>query len=315
MSVVFVKVLEIFAILAIGYIANKKRILPDEASPYLVSLLLTVTSPCLILTSTASKKLTEDTFVETIYVLVFTTLFFLLGALLARILMKWLKVGTEEDRGVLAVIICSVNSGFMGFPISLMIFGQEGFYYMVICNITLTFYLYSLGCLQMGSNQKEKPRLWDRIRPMCNLCILSAVIGVFLLFTGIRLPEPVFECMEMIGSATIPLAMIVVGVLFGQSDIRGTLTDRNLLKTAFLAMVVWPALTFGIMYFVPIPVMPKVIIIFSSAFPSAAIVPALAQRQGKNAKLAAQGVSLTTLVSLVTIPVMAILLIGVYGMV
>ena len=68
------------------------------------------------------------------------------------------------------------------------------------------------------------------------------------------------------------------------------------------------------MYFIPMPTLPKAIVIFSSAFPSAAVVPALAQKQGKNSKLAAQAVSLTTLVSMVTIPVMAMLLMSVYNL-
>lgn len=313
MIVVFTKVLEIFAILAIGYGANKKGILPSQASPYLVNLLLVITSPCLIVTSIASKELTQDTFRETMYVFAANAVFFAVGALASMLLMKVLKIEPKEDRGVLSVLMCSVNSGFMGFPITLMIFGQEGLYYMVLCNIVLTFYLYSIAFVQIG-NSGGKRTFREAVKPMFNLCILSAIIGVFLLFTGIKIPDTLFELMEMVGDATIPLAMIIVGMLFADSDIKSMIRDRNLLKVTFFSMAVWPAVTFGVMYFIPMPAMPKAIVIFSSAFPSAAVVPALAQQQGKNAKLAAQGVSLTTLVSMITIPVMAIILISVYNL-
>lgn len=315
MIVVFTKVLEVFAILGVGYFANKKNILPSEANPYLVKLLLLITSPCLIFTSIASKELTEETFRETIQVFVGTTLFFAVGAVLALFLLKVMKIQPEEDRGVLSVLTCSVNSGFMGFPVTLMIFGQEAFYYMVLCNIVLTLYLYSIAFLQIGSSSdSDVISVWDRVKPMINPSMISAILGVAVLFAGIRMPEALMECMEIIGDATIPLAMIVVGVLFGESKIKDTFTDRNLLKVTFLSMVVWPVLTFAAFYFIPMATLPKAMMIFSAAFPSAAIVPALAQQQGKNAKLAAQGVTMTTLVSLITIPVMALILMGIFNL-
>ena len=314
MVVVFTKVLEIFALLGIGFVANRKGILPSSASPYLTNLLLVIATPCLIVTSIASKELTQDTIKETIFVMGANIVFFAVGAIAAMLLMRALNIEPKEDRGVLSVVVCSVNSGFMGFPIALMIFGQEGLYYMVICNMVLTFYLYSLAFIQIGSRDKGKRSFKEIVKPMMNLCMLSAILGAFLLFTGIKIPAPLFEVMELLGDATIPLSMILVGMLFGESDLKSTIKDKRLLKVTFLAMVVWPAVVFAIMFFVPAAPMPKAMFVFSVAFPSAAVVPALAQRQGMNAKLAAQGVTFTTLVSMITIPVMALLLMYVYGL-
>ena len=266
------------------------------------------------MTSIASQELTQDTIKETLFVMGANIVFFAVGAIAAMLLMRALNIEPKEDRGVLSVVVCSVNSGFMGFPIALMIFGQEGLYYMVICNMVLTFYLYSLAFIQIGSRDKGKRSFKEIVKPMMNLCMLSAILGAFLLFTGIKIPAPLFEVMELLGDATIPLSMILVGMLFGESDLKSTIKDKRLLKVTFLAMVVWPAVVFAIMFFVPAAPMPKAMFVFSVAFPSAAVVPALAQRQGMNAKLAAQGVTFTTLVSMITIPVMALLLMYVYGL-
>ena len=91
--------------------------------------------------------------------------FFAVGAIAAMLLMRALNIEPKEDRGVLSVVVCSVNSGFMGFPIALMIFGQEGLYYMVICNMVLTFYLYSLAFIQIGSRDKGKRSFKEIVKP------------------------------------------------------------------------------------------------------------------------------------------------------
>ena len=109
----------------------------------------------------------------------------------------------------------------------------------------------------------------------------------------------------MIGDMTTPLSMIVVGVELANSDIKMIVKSRNLRITAFFAMVMSPALTLLAVYWLPIDAMVKAILVFAAAFPSAVVTVAMAAQEKKNSILAAQGVALTCLVSLVTIPIWA----------
>lgn len=125
---VFFKVITIFCMVAIGFAANKKNVLPMEANSYLVNLLLVITSPCMIIGSMASETLTQSTFRLLLEILIGSAVFFCLAALVAFVLVKCLRCKDKEDEGVMMVIITSVNSGFMGFPVTKAIFGSTSFF-------------------------------------------------------------------------------------------------------------------------------------------------------------------------------------------
>ena len=151
--------------MAVGFVANRTGVLPREGNKFLTNLLIKVIAPCMIFSSITSKELTDDTFAATLYTLLGAALFSVCAAVLGWVLCKYLlRVSPLEDVGVYAFVFASLNSGFMGFPITLALFGQDILYFMVVHNITLTLYLYTLGpiILSMGS---QGPQKQERVRP------------------------------------------------------------------------------------------------------------------------------------------------------
>ena len=125
MELVFGKILSIFLIIGIGYVANKTDIMPMAANRYLVALLLRVTCPCMIIASITSNELREDTLSLSLQTLVGGIMFFAVSALLGWVLSaKVIKVEPAENVGVYTFAFGSINSGFIGFPITLAIFGS-----------------------------------------------------------------------------------------------------------------------------------------------------------------------------------------------
>ena len=131
MLTVFSKIIVIFAVVAVGYFCNKKGILPNESEGALVNLLILVACPCMILSSLATKTLEADTISKTLLVLLLSTVYFIVGPLLAFLYKGIFKNTPKEDIGVLMAIITSVNTGFMGFPITKSIFGDDIFFLIV----------------------------------------------------------------------------------------------------------------------------------------------------------------------------------------
>ena len=164
MGLIVEKIVSIFLIMAVGFVANRTGVLPREGNKFLTNLLIKVIAPCMIFSSITSKELTGDTFAATLYTLLGATLFSVCAAVLGWVLCKYLlRVSPLEDVGVYAFVFASLNSGFMGFPITLALFGQDILYFMVVHNITLTLYLYTLGpiILSMGSQGPQKKSAFD----------------------------------------------------------------------------------------------------------------------------------------------------------
>ena len=311
MSIILTKIAIIFSMAGVGFISNKIRILPDESNKYLIALLINITAPCMLLTSIAGKELTADTFDATLQVLIGTTIFFLVGMGLSYGIVKLLKI-PASDQGVYMSILTTVNTGFMGFPVTKAAFGNDALYFMVLSNIILNIFVYSLGILQINLGSGKFKGLAATLRPMLNPCSIAAVAGIIMLFAGLHIPPFLNELLVNIGDITIPLSMIVVGVQLGSSHLIQVIRNGKLFAIAVIALVIWPALTFLAVNWLPLQTMSKLILTYASAFPTAVVVVALSAQEGKNSRLAAEGVALTTLLSMATLPAATMLLSACY---
>lgn len=314
MNVIIEKIISIFLIGGVGFVANKMDILPNQANRYLVDLLMLITTPCLIITSLCDTVLTEDTLTQTLQTALCSITFFLAGCLLSYLFcVKILHIKAEEDAGVYMLAMTTVNNGFMGFPITYAIFGDEILFYMVIFQVTMLIYSYSIGMIQVNYGHQAKSGPGSLLKSLLTPCTISAIIGIFLLFTQIKLPTFLFDCLEEIGSSTVPLSMIVVGMQLGNSNLSTIVRNRKLIITAVVKMLAAPLLTFLAVNWLPLPVGIKIAMVFGATFPSAVLVVPIATMTGRNAVLAAEGVALTTTLSIFTLPACALLLSSYYG--
>ena len=315
MELIISNISSIFLIVAVGVVANKAGVLPMSASKYLSSLLLKVTCPCIVLSSVTSNTLSEDTLAITIQALVGSCLFFYIAGFIGHFLAKKVFRTHPDEPGMYAIAFGSANNGFIGFPITLALFGSSILYIMVIHNIAMqVFYLYSLGpmILNAGSG-KGRVNMDGLINSAKNPNTIAAVIGFIMLFAGLKFPAPMFDCFEMIGSATTPLSMLLVGMQLGECDFWEMLKNKTLLIMSVIKMAVIPVLTFAALFWLPVEPEVKVGLVFAASFPIAVAVVPVASEENKDALLLAEMVTITTLMSMVMIPLAASLLISIYG--
>lgn len=311
MLTVFLKIAAIFAMTAIGFIASKTGVLPAESKKYLSNLLLFITSPCMIIGSMTSQTLDAHTFELMIQIVAGSFIFFLAAMAVSFLIVKLMRCD-RDDAGVLMVIITAVNTGFMGFPVTKAIFGNTYFFLMVIQNIVLNIYLYSMMVYQMNYGFRKKEGIKGMLMPMLNMCTYALIIGMVLMLLKVQLPDILADFINSIGDATIPVSMIVVGVQLSESSIRKMLTNKRLITASLCNVILIPVLTFLAVNWLPLAPESKLILIFAAAFPCAVVSTAIALKENRNAALMAEGVAMTTLLSMGTLPVAAILLMQLY---
>ncbi len=314
MGIIFSKIAAIFLIMAAGLAINKTKIIPSEATPYFVTMLVWITTPCMIYSSITTRVYDESLLAVTIQMFLLSILFFILSSVMGYFLCKKVFRVPYEDLGVYTASFGGINNGFMGFPITQAIFGQNIFYYMVISNICLNIYIYS-ACpllLHIGDKNKKfsaKYLLKNLLNPASLVCFIS----IIMLVNGWQLPTVMFETVDMIGSITVPLSMLVVGMQLGQSNALKVMKNAKLVILSILKMGLIPLIMFLIVNWLPIDPGVKVGAIFASAFPCSVIISSLALMERKNATLASEMVALTTLISIGSIPLIALLLSSYYG--
>lgn len=307
MLIIFAKILSVFGITFIGYGANKIKWLPIESTKYLSLILVNIASPCLVVYSMSRQVLTEDTFASVTQSAGLMLLAMTVTALIAIAVVKWMKV-PQSDRGVYRLLLTFTNNGFMGYPLSLAIFGEDGLFLMIIANAVFMIYLYSVGVIILIYDKDGKIDLKSAMKSIVSIPFLTSVIGLLMFFLGIHLPSLVDNFLKTIGDMTIPLSMIIIGIQLAESRIRDVLTNKHLYITMILKLIVLPALLFGIFMWLPFNTLAFCIVIFAMTLPSAAVIPVLSDIYGTNTKIASQGVFLTTMLSMISIPIYALLL-------
>lgn len=314
MSIIFSKIAAIFLIMAAGIAINKTKIIPSEAIPYFVTMLVWITTPCMIYASITTRDYNSSLLAVTLQMFMLSVLYFIISSLMGYFLCKKVFKVPFEDLGVYTASFGGINNGFMGFPITQAIFGQTIFFYMVISNICLNFYMYS-ACpllLHMG-DKNHKFSAKYLIKNLLNPATVVCVISVVMLINSWQLPDVLFETIDMIGSITVPLSMLVVGMQLGQSDVLKVIKNKKLVVLSLLKMLLVPLIMFLAVNWLPIDSGVKVGLIFASAFPCSVIISSLALMERKNATLASEMVALTTLISIASIPLMAVFLASYYG--
>ncbi len=307
MVLIFAKILSVFGISIIGFAANKLKWLPVESTKYLSLLLINIASPCLVIYSMSQEELTDGTIASVVQTDVLMLLALVTATLLSIFTVRVMKV-PAADRGVFRTLLVLTNCGFMGYPLSLAVFGEKGLFLMIIANAVFMLYTYSVGVFMLIYGRDEKLTIMTALKSIVSIPVVSTIIGLLIFAFGIRLPFLLENFLGTVGGITIPLSMIIIGIQLAESKARDVLKNKHLYETLILKLIVFPAVLFAILMWLPFEKYAFSIVIFAMAMPSAAIIPMLSEVYGTNAKLAAQAVFITTMCSLITIPICAVLL-------
>ncbi len=314
MLIVFARVAAIFSLILIGFIVNKKKILPDESKEYLINLMLYVTAPCMAAYSIYSKELSPEVIVVTSQVIIGAIVYFIFISIFSYFIIKFINFKPKEEWGVYLVAITCINTGFMGFPITKAIFGDDLFYLMVMHNIILCIYLYGAVpiLLNIGRNDRNM-RVLSSLKAMINPCMIGILLGITMLLLKLKPPEVIDEIVILLSDTTIPLSMIIVGIQLGSSKFKDIIKNKYLNIINVLSMIAIPVLIFFVVeQFDFLETNVKMIMVFATVFPTAVVPAAIAEQRGIKTNKLAEIVSLTTFTSLITIPLMAAFLMEYY---
>ena len=142
---------------------------------------------------------------------------------------------------------------------------------------------------------------------LLNPTIISLVLALVLYLTEISLPKLVLTPISYISSLNVPLPMIIIGFHLSQADLKTALQDRGAIVSILLRLIVSPLLAIGLCLLLGLDPMVSTVVVIAAATPAAAVVTMLVSKFGKNAPLSSSLVSIHTLCSALTIPVMVAL--------
>lgn len=308
--------LVLFAILFTGYFLRKINFLDDEMNRGLNKFIVYFAYPCMIVHNIGTLEMTGKLVVNFLVMLVMSLVLFYLYGGYMYLYGKWRKF-PRETSNVAEFASASPNNGFMGFPITLLFFGEKGMFLMLAHNAAMNFFFFTYGikCLRRnhGGSDPRTPRtaLRSVLKVITNPNTIALVLGLLLSITGAGLPAAVDEYLVYIGSVSTPMAMIFIGSTLAKFSFFEIIKERITIEGSINKLIILPILTVALVYLLPIDDFIKAMLVLGCSFPGAAVVSMLAEQEGQDHTVSSKILFLSTVVSIVTIPLTVMLINGV----
>lgn len=288
----------IFILILTGFILYKKGLISSYASKDLSALVVNICSPGLVVAS-MFQDLSNVSRDNVILVGIIGIFFFLFMIILGYFITKVLKV-PEAQKSAYVLMTVFGNLGFIGIPVAMAVIGPESMVYVVIFNFLYNVYMYTFGVMILKKGTQGVKSSWkDMLSPGVIACIFAFCIYWF----DLHPPKSVEAVINYYGNACTLLSMIVIGISLAGMKVQTILRNKRLMLFTAIRFVLVPVCLALILK----PVLPDVImratIVLMAALPVGNMPAMMSQQYGKDAQPIAEGIIVTTLLSVVTITI------------
>jgi len=289
------QVATLFLMMGVGFALVKLDWLNSQGMSQMSTLLLYVVAPCIFVESFQQDGLPSLGVLATGVVAmgVYYLLFIPLTAVLFR--------KTQRQTGsVLRFGMLYGNSSFMGLPLLLLVLGPDAIIFGVISFVLFSITQWTQGVIIMGGGFSLK-------KSLLNPAVIGLLMGLPLLLFHWRLPTVVNTAVSFMADLNSPLAMVIIGGQIAQADFATTFTQRRLYLASAVKLILIP----GVLMLALLPLRLDPLLYCTSvilaATPVAGATSIFAQRFGQDTATAAQLITLSTILSIITLPVFAVL--------
>ncbi len=303
-ATVLSSVISLFLIMLVGVYGSRRGIITQEINNGLINVLIDIILPFMVISSfTSTFDISiKSNLAKGFYYSLFTYLILIISS---YILLRPIK---GDKRTIIHFANVFTNTGYIGFPVLNSIYGVEGVVYGSIFNMFFVIFVWTYG-LKLFKGHIDKGQLRKEIiKTLLNPSIIAVVIGVLIVLFNIELPKIINNSINSVGSISGALSMIIIGVIVSKSRIGNNFRDWKLYYGLTIKMVVLPLILIFVSLLIDRSVVSNSVIIIAS-MPAAAMTSIFAESYNKEEDFASIIVLLTTLLSVISIPILVRILV------
>lgn len=289
----------LFIYMAVGYLARKTNLITKELRSGISDLLVYVLLPCMVFNS-----LNQDMTVEELRTgaVILAMAFFLSFLAWVAGLVCWRRYPPEKQN-ILRYGTLVANSGFAGLPVIQGVYGQEGLFLASIFIIANRVLMWSAGVSLFGKGNKS-----DMVKKvLLNPGIIAVFLGLAWMLLDLPLPAFCASAIASMGNATSPISLIVVGAALAEVDWRGVF-ERDVFLASAVRLILLPVMAIVIMRALHFDRLSTGVAVILTGMPIGSTTVILGQKYGADALFASKTVFVSTLFSLITIPILTLFL-------
>lgn len=296
--VVFQTMLKLFLLLILGFVLFKCHIFDEYTNKKISALIVNVASPMLIISSIAGVEGSNKSIV---FLMIGAGILMYIGFIILGKIINRIFPFPKKDWPVYECMVVFANTGFMGYPVLLDVFGQEAVFYASLIHMAFNFfvYTYAIMCLTKGDDSEFKLNFKQLLTPGISLIF----VGIFIYLFDIQLPSVLMDTINSVGSLTAPLSMMMIGSSLAVYPIKDSFTDWRSYVFAFVRLMIVPFVTMIMCRLLHIDAYYANITIITNAMPVGSMVLMLATQYNANVKIVTRNIVVSTLLSVITIPI------------
>lgn len=291
------QVFVLFLVALVGALCRHNGYLTDAVIHSLTQLVINITAPCLILYN-MQREFSRELLSGFLITMLLTMVFILLS-----IAVGWLVYRNRPHgrRAVLANLLGFSNCGFMGYPIILAV-NPDWMIYAVAYNTGFAFLSWTVGISILGGREAASLK-----RAALNPNVVASAAGFALFCLQLRWPPVLSQTLDLLGGLTTPLTMLLIGTRIYGIRTRD-LKDADYHTSAVLRLILLPLFVMVITRLLPVSAAVSGTLILLTAMPMGTMVSMQAELYGGDTVFAARASAWSTLLSMLTIPAVAMIL-------
>lgn len=291
----------LFTIVVLGYALCKLGYMGDKFDQKLSSIVIDVTCPALILSSVMGAELPDRSLILPLLGISFLTYILLLvyGFWVPRFVSK-----SRDEQGMIGFALMFANVGFIGYPIVSAIFGPKAVFYAALLNIPNTFFIFTAGVMLVKGEHNMKSL---SAKVLFSPAMIAAFVAALMVAFGVRTPDIIARPVTMVGNITIPAALMVIGSSMARLPLKEIIGSPKVYVASLLRLVVVPLSVYFLFRFCGVSDVINNINTVIIAMPVASYGTMFCLKYGRNPSLMTEMTFVTTLGSILTIPLITLL--------
>lgn len=287
----------------IGFISVKTGYLDIKIKDAISRVIMRITLPLLMITSLTKLTLDQSKVTNSIITVIASLLIIGILFFSGKITSKFMKLDAAGRRTHICMS-CFGNVVFIAYPLIQALLGDEGLLYAALFAFANDCWLWSAGVYTMSGGSDKTVSQWKNLRKLITPSTIGFMISLVMLITGFRFTGIIKEVLTNVGSLTTYLSMLFIGMTLAIVDFRNIFKRVSLYVLIAVKMLIIPALLVLVFKFIPIDITVKSVLILQAAIPTSTVVVILTTDYNCDTVYGAEGVFLSTLISLVTLPAM-----------
>lgn len=302
-TVILNQMIIIFILMMLGCILAKTSVITEEGSRLLSDLILTVLNPAIILSSAMDQNRAGG-MKDILFGVVLALLLYAVLLVLGNVIPILLRCRRDEKR-IYNLMTVFGNIGFIGIPLVAAVLGKGAVIFVTVFNLPYNVLIYTYGVYLMTKGTEKQKLNW---KGFFSPGTVASILGLLIFAFQIPMPEVVSSTADYLGNAITPLSMLVIGVSLSELSIKDIFNNFRLYLFCILRMLVVPlAVAICLKPFVQNEILYQVSVLLV-AMPVGSMPVILAKQYDTDVNQATKGVVLSTILSIITVPIVAILL-------